>query len=809
MEMTGVGRWRALPMSGGHRKFEARENRWIWHLPKKYATHLSEVSGWVTEDGRRLFRAPSHKEVRQHGAGRFRLHGRTLSFAAWDNSNPNTNGRTYLYHAPRPLDPWTLWGGLALVIAVHGLARSIGPADTATAEAEPRRHVTHLRPWLWAGSVFAVALAVRAALLLADAEHSDGYMMVRGMPYSDAAWWLDMAESMARGHGLSGPSDGQRPLYPIFLTPLLAAGLAPVTAAQWLNVVLGAATATILGGLVARLAGRWAGLAVAAFAALGGMQLKLMPLPMSETTGLALLVTGLAFLGTAKTTRWRRDLFLGGVFIGLSNLACPFTLLAVPALGVVAAFPLRPWRMFLTRGLCVAAGASLIIGPWLVRQKLAHGMATVSLNGPQMLYATVSPSGHYDVNIAQPLAGAGTKLGAAGQAQVYSRLFADAVRNDPGLYARRLAGGLTAWWEKFDPSHPSLLTTLIAFGIGSGLIHWWHAGRHGALLATALAPAAVLLASHLSGAAWAGLSLAGAAATRDRNHWRFAALAASVVAGCAAMNAMTSGALANRLWVMADVLIVSLAVLGLHHGITALACWHWPAKRFNVTIFPPASLINNTFTTNTFIPTSSSPPGLHTVAYLQGGWGLLAATLTAGLALRGPITSPIPAAATEAVDLARRHTLVRTGLADQLPTNSPLLWAQPVQLGRARARLPDRSATGHWSRAFIPRNHTRTVIASRTANGDAVTLQIPGDARHLPHGPFLAVGVLNHDPNAFFGAEIDMIEVLALWPLDTLGSPAATPIVFPVRSTVRSLVPKPPKPKHDDPSKPPPRPPEN
>jgi len=245
------------------------------------------------------------------------------------------------------------------------------------------------------------------------------------------------------------------------------------------------------------------------------------------------------------------------------------------------------------------------------------------------------------------------------------------------------------------------------------------------------------------------------------------------------MNALTSGALANRLWVMSDVIVVCLAVLGLNHGSAALARWQFPAS---------------SLTTTTATPAPPSPlPGLRSIAALLGGWCLLSAMLTAGLALRGPIRSPIPTASPEAVDLARRNTLQRTGLDAQILPDSPLIWAKPVRFGSARALLPDRLATGHWSRAFIPRNHTRTVITSTTADGNSTTLQIPGDARHLPEGPFLAVGVLNHDPHAFFGAEIDMIEVLALWPLDNLESPAATPIIFPVRSTVRSLVPKAPK----------------
>jgi hypothetical protein len=87
--------------------------------------------------------------------------------------------------------------------------------------------------------------------------------------------------------------------------------------------------------------------------------------------------------------------------------------------------------------------------------------------------------------------------------------------------------------------------------------------------------------------------------------------------------------------------------------------------------------------------------------------------------------------------------------------------------------LPAREGIGHWSRAFAPRNHTRTVVTGVTTNGKRVTLQLPGDARDLPQGPWLAIGLVNRDPKAFLGAEIEMIEVLALWLLDPFGVPAA------------------------------------
>lgn len=776
-EVTGVGRMRALPM-GGEKEFQERENRWVWHLPRRYATHVTELTAQLTEDDRPLFRVTSHREVRQHGSGRFRLHGRLVSFAPWDNSDPNTNGRRYVFYAPRPFKPALVWGGLALVAGAHWLARrGIGSAAFPNREKPPD-------PKWWASStvlffsMLGVSLAVRAALVIANPEPNDGFMMARGMPYSDAQWWLDMTRSMADGHGLSGASNGQRPVYPLMLSPWLAMGVSGVAAAQWFNVVLGAAAAAVAGMLVTRLAGPLAGAALAVFMSAGGMQLRMLPLPMSETTGLALLVTSLALLWRGAELRKSRDLFLGGVFFGLSNLACPFTLLGLPLAGVVAAARRGRWTGFIRRGAWVAAGASLIVIPWLVRQKMTHGIATISLNGPQMLYATASPSGRYDTSVAIPILEAGVAGDPAREAQEYARLFRETVRRDPGVYFARLRDGFTAWWLKFDPQHPAFVLSLILFGFVCGLHRWWKGGGPGALAAAALVPPSIMALSRLDGGWWMALAAAGALLTTDRRCWRLAGLALSVVPGCAAMNALTSGALANRLWVMADWLILALALITLRHGIATVSAWRG---------FDGVSAASGTRDP----AAGGEVRGLDGVAWVQGAWIACAALVVTALAMRGPApVMALPAPAAEAALAARIESLAVTGLAGRVPADSPLLWSGPVRLGPHRACLPGRQAVGHWSRAFAPRNETRTVIAAAAATRRPATLQIPGDVRSLPPGPWFAVGILNHDPDAFFGAEIDMIEVVALWPLDPGGEfgPRDQALFFPPRSTARRVL---------------------
>lgn len=778
MEITGLGRQRALPMPGSARKFEARENRWLWHLPRRYARHLTELTGQLTEDGLPLARTFSHREVRQHGAGRFRLHSRTLSFAPWDDSDPNKNGRRYVFHAPRPLNPWLVWGGLGLLLGVHALARPPAPTVTTRCRGFFARLADGHPSLGWFALLGVAALAARSAWVLAHPEPNDGFMMARGMPYSDAAWWLEMTRSMADGHGLSGPSDGQRPLYPLMLAPLLSAGLQGVVAAQWFNVVCGAIAAALVGMLMTRMAGRLAGAAAAAFVALGGMQLRMLPLPMSETAGLSLLIVALALLWRGARSHGHLDLLLGGVFFGLSNLTCPFSLLALPVAGVVAAIGSGSFLSFLKRGAWVAAGASLVIAPWLVRQKIVHGMATISLNGPQMLYATASPSGKYDTQVGAPVKQAGVAGDPEREAREYARLFREAVRRDPGLYGQRVWNGFTSWWLKFDTHHPAVLLTLILPSVGLALTRWWQGAGPGALLAAGLAPPLVLAAARLDSGWWVLLAVAGSVATTDRRCWRFAGIAMAIVLGCAAMNALTSGALANRLWVMADWLVVALALLALHHAITAAAAWR--ARPDSAPALPrPTTHFDSTL------------PSLNPTAWANAAWIAGSASLVAVLALRGPLPAPDwPRVTPESTRVATSTTLERLNLAQPIPADSPSLWAQPVRLAPHRAFLPARHAIGHWSRAFVPRAESRTVVAANTPDQQSTTLQIPGDARALPTGPWLAIGIMNRDPNAFLDGDIEMIEVLALWPLDPAGipGPADQALLFTPPAATRELI---------------------
>ncbi|MFN0125740.1 MAG: hypothetical protein ACKV19_03525 [Verrucomicrobiales bacterium] len=782
MDVTGLGRHRALPMPGGGRKFEARENRWLWHLPPRYARHITELTGQLTEDGLPLARTFSHREVRQHGAGRFRLHGRLVSFSPWDDSDPNKNGRRYIFHAPRPLNPWLVWGGLSLVLGAHALVRHHAPPATTRRMGFFARLADGQPSLGFFALLLGATLAARTAWVVAHPELNDGFMMARGMPYSDASLWLDMTRSIADGHGLSGPSDGQRPLYPIMLAPLLAAGIDGVLAAQGLNILLGAAAAALFGVLIAQLAGGMAGIAAAAFVALGGMQLRMLPLSMSETSGLCLLIVALALLWRGARRQGHRDLVLGGVFFGLSNLACPFSLLALPVAGAVAAVGSGRFRDFLQRGAWVAVGASLVIVPWLVRQKMVHGMATISLNGPQMLYATASPSGKYDANVGTPVKEAGAAGDPGREAAEYARLFREAVRRNPVLYGQRVWNGFTSWWLKFDPQHPALLLTLILPSTALALTRWWQGAGIGALLAAALAPPLVLAAARLDGAWWVLLAVAGAMATTDRRCWRLTGLAIAIALGCAAMNGLTSGALANRLWVMADWSVVALALLALHHGIQSAAAWR-AQPDYPLSLPLPAPDLETTV------------PSLNPMAWASVAWIVGSASFVAVLALRGPIPAPHwPPVTLESIHATTTTTLERLDLAHRLPPDSSSLWVHPVRLAPHRAFLPARHAIGHWSRAFTPRAESRTVAIATTPHQQAATLQIPGNARGLPAGPWLAIGFMNRDPNAFLGAETELIEVLALWPLDPSGlpGPADQAHFFSPPAATRTLIPQPP-----------------
>ena len=732
--VTGFGGMTAVPLPVDDASVKQTGLGWRVPIPKEWRGAITVARGEVTEDGKTLHRRNGGRDVETNGAGRCAVSQGTVVLAASDDSDPRTNGRRYALVTAQPVPLIVLWGSFA---ALAALWVWLGHLWRPGADSRPGLG--------WFGLLFAGAAMLRAGVAWELRDASDPFMMVKGVPYSDCMGWLETARHLMEGRGLVGEFAGQRPLYPFLLGLFSLPGWGYLWASRVLNVLAGAAAAGVFGMLVTRAStSRPAGAAAALAVAIGGAQAGLVGLPMSETAAVAGAIIGLALLWRGSLRDRLPDLFLGGITHGIACLICPFTLLAVPPSGVVAAFGPGGWRRFLLRGATVAAGLTIVLLPWIIRQKVVWGVGSISLNSSLMLYAPLSPGGRYSPELETEALAAGLPPGdMKARALFYGRRHAEEVRRDPARYARIVSEGATGFLRRFEPDAMDvrLLLTTAALLIALNGIRRTGPGWRSAT--TVLLPAAAWASTMLPAVPWLALAAGGALAAPGHGRRRLAALLVCMVLGAATMDGLTSGALSRRLWSGADWAAVTLGLL----AVEGLARRLQPRAAE-----PPADEV-------------SAVPGLGAVAVGFSAAAVLATAAVGIATLRGAQPTLDAAPLTDAARATFLDTLRRKQPALATPLADPAAhWCGLVFIGDYRAALAAGEASGHWSRAFARRPEARTVVFARGADGEALTLQIPGDATRWTDGVYLIAGLWNDDPAAPLGHETRMLEVLAASP---------------------------------------------
>lgn len=202
------------------------------------------------------------------------------------------------------------------------------------------------------GSLIATGLALR------------WHVAVRNtFPNYDGVFYMEQARDLVSGGRL--PLSTFPPGWPLLFTPVLALlGLddpvAPLRAAQALNVVFGVAFAGLTCLTLARGYGRPAGLAAAAIVLFLPLSLHLSRIELSEMS-YACVLTG-AWLSWERGRRW-----LTGLLLGYAYLIRPEALLVVVALLV------RDWVRTRRLGWRTGLGAAIIVLPYLVFLRVAGG----------------------------------------------------------------------------------------------------------------------------------------------------------------------------------------------------------------------------------------------------------------------------------------------------------------------------------------------------------------------------------------------------------------------------------------------------
>jgi 4-amino-4-deoxy-L-arabinose transferase-like glycosyltransferase len=309
--------------------------------------------------------------------------------------------------------------------------------------------------------VFLVALCVRILFGIAH-PHFDNIFVVRGVPFSDGVTWTTAAISLAEGHGLG-----------YVYRPGLSVALALFY--TWfgyhsntiivLNILVGSLTAVFV-FLVARVIfNKLIAAAAACFFVFDPSQLVQTPQATTEPLGLLFFAAAIYFLllvnrggkgklATANPSSGGHAI-IGGVLLGLSNLTRPLTLVCAPfyAGHVILSEWLRTRRVkrAIVPAIALCIGIVLTLSPWLVRQRLVHGVWSISTNLGEALYSATSPK--YKtwtplVRADADRAGVNPTFGAR-----YNYFIAESIKNvrrDPMFYLRQIAGSYWQYLNCFD-----------------------------------------------------------------------------------------------------------------------------------------------------------------------------------------------------------------------------------------------------------------------------------------------------------------------------------------------------------------------
>ena len=756
------------------------------------------ASGVLTEDGRELTPVPENGLVRENGMGAFRVGGERVLFSSSDGSDPLTNGRGYSLRVPTIVVPWLrpLIAGAGALAAFRLFGKILRPAlvRLRPVVAASVGNPLPISAWKWALSLFVLALAVRAGFILANPEYTDGQMSIRGVPYSDAGCWHAMAKSTARGRGVDSTFPGMRALYPMFLANFYTwFGPAPALA-KALQALIGAATTAVIFLALRRAMPLWPSVAAALFFAVDPRQVTQAARLMTEPFGLLLTVLSAWCLIVGGERRRPALLFASGAFFACSNLTRPLTLFAFPIfVALIAANAwLREtprWRAALRHSAAFALGTALCLSPWIIRERVTHGIWSISSNSSSALFAASAPEfGTWTPAVERLPGDAGIPHEVQPRYHFFQERFRENLKKYPGFYAsnvRRNFGVAALGCDNLSPA-------LYGAGWGAfGLLTALAAFRGGVRAAVALAlPVliAVLVLLFVNDR-WAGaLALAGAAFTL---WWRLFPGAVLVVCHLGALlgSALFGNPDPQRMRLLADWLEAGWMFAGLFAIGCAVGVLLWRVP-FRVLAGPGRE------------GTDAPPPR----ALRRLGWGFAAFLLVsiARLVVLN-VFIPHPPGPNPRLSDARRTALLQEftarfpawrPIADPALISAPRSWQRRAfvefgALDQEIYHLPANVGIAHWSGFFEPRSSARNSFVFRVTGpsfATAIWTEFAGEIPPaIPETQCLLIGLARVRPATAAHLE-NSVEAVAIIPAPGFNPDFARALVAPVSPETRALL---------------------
>jgi 4-amino-4-deoxy-L-arabinose transferase-like glycosyltransferase len=299
--------------------------------------------------------------------------------------------------------------------------------------------------------VFLVALCVRIQFSVAH-PHFDNIFAVRGVPFSDGQHWTMAGISLAEGRGLGGV---YRPGLSVALALFYTWFGYSFHTITTLNILVGSLTALFIFLIARSVFNELIAIAAASFFVFDPSQLVQTPQATTEPVGLLFFTASVYCLLLVHERGKLKPAIVGGALLGLSNLARPLALVCAPLYAghLVLSEWLRTRRLkqAIVPAIALCIGIVLAVSPWLVRQRLVHGVWSISTNLGEALYSATSPKYKTWTSLVRADADrAGVKPTTGARYQYFIAESVKNIQRDPAFYAGQVARSYWQYLNCFD-----------------------------------------------------------------------------------------------------------------------------------------------------------------------------------------------------------------------------------------------------------------------------------------------------------------------------------------------------------------------
>jgi 4-amino-4-deoxy-L-arabinose transferase-like glycosyltransferase len=286
--------------------------------------------------------------------------------------------------------------------------------------------------------------------------HPTGFFIYHGSPISDGSTYTFKAINIAKGYGIPPVQQpATRPFYSIVLACLYTWTGFSLAAVAALNIVIGGATAALIYLCGAFVFNRLCALGAALFFAIDPTQLIQTPQAGTEPLGLLFFVGSVYAALLAFKNRQAAMFFLSGLLIGLSNLTRTLTVFTLPF--YIALILVVGWRERMLKATCVRAvlmlfGFSCVMIPWLIRQERVYGIASLSDNIGEAIYAATAPIyKQWTPAVRKDADAAGIPNTVGDRYRYFIDRAVENVKTNPGFYLRNVGAALWEYANTFGP----------------------------------------------------------------------------------------------------------------------------------------------------------------------------------------------------------------------------------------------------------------------------------------------------------------------------------------------------------------------